>query len=423
MKKIGDAPLSRKRVADAADLRGFDKRNFNLHFQVWRCDMFNCLFYSSARIRCIRVDPRPLFFLLFITNIATAEDWPVVRGNAAATGVAASPLSDELELSWKYTAEDSAFEATPVIVAGVVYIGDADGTFHAVDLATGEVKWTQKFEEAGFLAAAAVKEDALFVGDYNGMVRRLSTATGEQAWEFDAETEVYAGPSLSGENVLITTEGGVLFCLNAADGQEVWRFTIEAPLRCSPIVVNGRALLAGCDGKLHAVDVSTGKEVTSLAIDGPTGSTPAIVEGVAYFGGESGLFQAIDVPAEGEMKLVWKYKDPRRGQGIRSAAAVNDDVVIYGSQGKAVYCLARASGERKWQLTDRTRIESSPVIAGDRAVVATASGKLLLVNIADGKKVWDYDAGGGFQSSPAVVDGQLVIGNDDGTLYCFGTKK
>jgi outer membrane protein assembly factor BamB len=384
--------------------------------------MSQLLSFLSAPLRRIRVNPRPLFFLALLSAIAVAEDWPVVRGNTNATGVAQSELADELELKWEYTTEDSAFEATPVIVAGVVYIGDADGTFHAVELATGEAKWTQKFEDAGFVAAAAVKDDALYVGDYNGMVRRLSTADGKQAWEFDAETEVYAGPSLSGENVLITTEGGVLFCLNVADGKEVWRFTIEAPLRCSPIVVNGRALLAGCDGKLHAVDVSTGKEVTSLAIDGPTGSTPAIVEGVAYFGGESGLFQAIDVPADDDMKLVWKYKDPRRGQGIRSAAAVNDDVVIYGSQGKAVYCLTRGSGERKWQLTDRTRIESSPVIAGDRAVVATASGKLLLVNITDGEKVWDYDAGGGFQSSPAVVDGHLVIGNDDGTLYCFGSK-
>jgi len=26
-------------------------------------------------------------------------------------------------------------------------------------------------------------------------------------------------------------------------------------------------------------------------------------------------------------------------------------------------------------------------------------------------------------SSPAVVDGKIVIGSDDGSVYCFGAKK
>ena len=39
-----------------------------------------------------------------------------------------------------------------------------------------------------------------------------------------------------------------------------------------------------------------------------------------------------------------------------------------------------------------------------------------------GKKVWEYEAGGDFTASPAVADGRLVIGNTDGTLYCFGAK-
>jgi outer membrane protein assembly factor BamB len=36
--------------------------------------------------------------------------------------------------------------------------------------------------------------------------------------------------------------------------------------------------------------------------------------------------------------------------------------------------------------------------------------------------VWTYEAGGQFAASPAVAAGRLVIGNHDGTLYCFGGK-
>jgi hypothetical protein len=33
-----------------------------------------------------------------------------------------------------------------------------------------------------------------------------------------------------------------------------------------------------------------------------------------------------------------------------------------------------------------------------------------------------FEAGGHFAASPAVLDGRIVIPNADGTLYCFGEK-
>ena len=42
--------------------------------------------------------------------------------------------------------------------------------------------------------------------------------------------------------------------------------------------------------------------------------------------------------------------------------------------------------------------------------------------LTSGKELWNYEAGGDFQASFAIADGKLVIGNTDGTLYCFGKK-
>ena len=63
------------------------------------------------------------------------------------------------------------------------------------------------------------------------------------------------------------------------------------------------------------------------------------------------------------------------------------------------------------------------MIVGERVIVATTRGRLLLLDLADGKVVWEYEAGGSFLGSPAVVNGQLLIANTNGTLYCFGEKK
>ena len=58
-----------------------------------------------------------------------------------------------------------------------------------------------------------------------------------------------------------------------------------------------------------------------------------------------------------------------------------------------------------------------------RVVAATTAGKIYLLDPKSRETTWEYDAGGGFIGSPAVVDGKIVLGNTDGTLYCFGSKK
>ena len=40
----------------------------------------------------------------------------------------------------------------------------------------------------------------------------------------------------------------------------------------------------------------------------------------------------------------------------------------------------------------------------------------------DGKGLWTYENRQPVQSSPAVVGGAFVIGSDDGSVYCFGSR-
>jgi outer membrane protein assembly factor BamB len=360
-------------------------------------------------------------------TFASAQDWPVVRGDVLGSGVAQTKLPDTFEAVWTYKApEEAGFDATPVIAGGVVYVGDNAGTFHAVRLADGKPLWTKSFEDSGFSAGAAIDKDRLYVGDLNGVVRCLATSDGALIWESaPLDGEIYAGPTPNGEDILVTSEAGTLSWLNAADGKpRLPNFEIDAPLRCTPTISAGRVMLSGCDSLLHVINASDGTETHTAKIDGPTGSTAAMAGERVYFGTESGTFFAIDVPADGqgEPAVAWTYRDPQRGQPIRTAAAVTNDVVVFGSQGKAIYGLNPANGEELWKLPTRSRIESSPVIAAGRVVAATGAGKLYLIDAGSGDIVFEGDFGGSFTASPAVVDGRVVIGNGDGTLYCLGAQ-
>jgi outer membrane protein assembly factor BamB len=367
------------------------------------------------------------FAVFAVCTFAAAQDWPVVRGDILGSGVAQSALPDTLDVVWTYKATDeSGFDATPVIAGGVVYVGDNAGTFHAVRLGDGKALWTKTFEDSSFAAGAAIDKNRLYVGDLNGVVRCLATSDGTQIWESaPLDGEIYAGPTVHGEDVLFTSEAGTLSWLNAADGkQRLPNFQIDAPLRCTPTINAGRVMLSGCDSLLHVINAADGTETHTVKIDGPTGSTAAMRGERVYFGTESGTFFAIDVPADGQREpaVAWTYRDPQRGQPIRTAAAVTDDVVVYGSQGKAIYGLDPANGEVKWKIATRSRIESSPVIAEGRVVAATAAGKLYLIDAASGDIIFENDFGGSFIASPGVVDGRVIIGNGDGTLYCLGSN-
>jgi len=373
-----------------------------------------------------------LLILLALTYLSigavcvNADDWPLVRGNAFGTGVANTTLADDLEVLWKYPAgKDAGFDAAPVIADGMIYIGDSAGTFHAVQLADGKRVWTKDFADSGFAAGAAIEKSRIYVGDVNGMVRCLSASDGRENWNQKLEGEVYAGPTPNGDYVLFTCEAGTLSWLNKKDGKPHNTFHIEAPLRCTPTIAAGRVVLAGCDSRLHIIDVESGKETDSVEIDAPTGSTPAMRDERAYFGTEGGTFYAINIPARADRKasIAWKYRDPQRNQPMRAAAAVSDRFVAFGSQSKAIYVLDTANGKENWKLPTRTRVESGTVIAGNRVAAATATGKIYLLDPKANEVKWEYDAGGGFNASPAVVDGRIIIGNTDGTLYCFGTKE
>ncbi len=351
-----------------------------------------------------------------------AEDWPVARGNLHSTGVAASELPTEPEIVWTFDSEGSSFEATVVVEQGKIYVGDADGTFYAIELATGKKLWSKKFDDAMFTSAAAVAGERLWVGDLVGKLRCLSTEDGSLIWEKQLDAEMMAGPMLYEGQLLTTTEGGTFTSFDAASGDVKWEQKIDAPLRCMATVVDGKAMIAGCDSKLHVYNLADGKEVGAIDIDGPTGSTPAARDGKIYFGTEEGTFYAIDTTTD-PMTVVWTFSDPRRRQGIRTAAAVDDKFAVFGSQGKAAYGIDLKTGEKVWDFPTRTRVESSPLIAGKVAIVATQRGKLSLVDLQSGEATWEHEDGGGFLASPVVVDGKLVIGNTDGTLTCFGAKE
>jgi outer membrane protein assembly factor BamB len=347
---------------------------------------------------------------------SSAADWPSFRGNRTQTGVAASKLPDKLQERWKFQTDDGV-ESTAAIVGGVAYIGSYDESVYAIDLKSGKKKWQYKAVKSnGFHAAPAVRDGRVYIGDSEGIFHCIDADKGTKLWTFKTKGEIVSCANFAGDNVLFGSGDENLYCLSK-DGKEQWSFRLAGgPVMASPAIVDGRTFVSGCDSTLHVIDIATGKESASLELGTQTGATPAVIDDSLYVGTMGTQFLAIDwkKPA-----MRWTFEAEDDAAPFLSSAAVTKKLVIVGSQDSIVYAINRENGKQAWSFKTGGKVDSSPVIAGDRIYVGSVDKCLYVIDLEKGTQIQKIKLDGKIAGSPAVGEGCLVIGTDKGTVYCF----
>jgi outer membrane protein assembly factor BamB len=346
------------------------------------------------------------------------SDWPVFRGSFLPTGVASSPLPAELDVLWRFKADDG-FEGTAAIVAGTVYIGGLDEHLYALDLKTGQEKW--RYKVAAFRVAAAVRDGAVYIGDIDGFFHCVDAATGKALWKFETGTEITSGANFAGDTILFGCGDETLYCLSKT-GQKLWQFKVAGgPVMGTPAVAGDRTFVSGCDSTLHILDVAKGKELGAVELGGQTGASLAVWGEHLYIG--TMTKQVLDVDWK-KAEVVWKFEAARRPNDYYSSPAVTADLVLIGSRDKRLHALERATGKEKWSVLTRAHVDSSPVVVGDRVFVGSLDGTLYVIDLAQGTVRNKFDLGKkGIIASPAVAENCLVIGTLDNEVVCLGAKR
>ena len=61
-------------------------------------------------------------------------------------------------------------------------------------------------------------------------------------------------------------------------------------------------------------------------------------------------------------------------------------------------------------------------ITNDKVVVGSGDGRIYILDLESGEKIWSYEIGRSISSTPAVVKGKIIIGSEDGRVYCFSAN-
>lgn len=154
-----------------------------------------------------------------------------------------------LELQWVWQARSlEKFEATPLVVDGVMYTVQAPNDVVALDAATGRVFWTYHHEPAPARTCCgrvnrglAILDDTLFMGTIDAHLLAIDARSGTLLWDTvvadaAAQYSITMPPLVVKDKVYIGTAGGDLgirgfiAAYDANSGAELWKFhTIPGP--------------------------------------------------------------------------------------------------------------------------------------------------------------------------------------------------
>lgn len=359
--------------------------------------------------------------MTFTTSLLTSfllqpvADWPSFRGDAAQIGVRKEAAEGKLEELWKFRTKQS-IDGAPAIVGGVVYVGSYDEHLYAIDLKTGMEKWKTKL--GPIKSSPSVNGKRVYAGDVDGNLHCLDIETGKAIWKFEAQGEITGGANFSGDKIIFGAHDETLYCLDK-DGKKLWDFKANGPVNGVPAVSGDKTFVAGCDNNLHVVEISTGKELGIVDLGGPCGATAALVGDHLYVGTMNNEVLAVDVKT---LKVDWRFAAAKRQQPFYSSAAVTDKLVVVGSRDKKLYALDRKDGTEKWNFLTESRVDSSPVVVGDKVFIGSMDRAFHMLELAKGTEVLKFDVDGAISGSPAYSDGRIVVGTEKGTVYCFGVK-
>jgi outer membrane protein assembly factor BamB/predicted MPP superfamily phosphohydrolase len=75
----------------------------------------------------------------------------------------------------------------------------------------------------------------------------------------------------------------------------------------------------------------------------------------------------------------------------------------------------------KWEYASEANVISTPAVINRQVVFGNQQGKFVALSLSKGKTKWAYQTGGAIYSTPAVSGNKIIFGSTDGYVYCLNT--
>lgn len=383
-----------------------------------------------------------LLTVLFTAGSIWSGDWTMFHQNPRHTADASGEtLRSPMKRLFR-CALGGRIYASPVVRGDTLYVGTTQGDFFALNARTGSEFWSIHLP-GGIRSTAAIGGNLVVFGCMDSAIYAYRT-DGRFAWKVKGCGPVTASVTYAADKRTFYAGdwGGVLYSLDTS-GAERWRFSFY-DYRYNAELLYGCAYDSGClvvpygDGHMRLLqDTGRGfimRWVNDVTNSGgaPIGqnqysSAPVVYKGLIFCnkaGPEWNSWMAARRWADGTSSYeIHLYG----GSCSFSTPAVGNDVVYACWNHRTPTPINYLTGSAgTWSFGSRSL--SGMALSASHAVLQTEDGVFYLLNRSNGTVAYSdtFAAPGlkegfrGSRSAPAISNGRVFFGSDEGALFCYG---
>lgn len=216
--------------------------------------------------------------------------------------------------------------------------------------------------------------------------------------------------------LLYATYGSTNLQAFLGGGSSLWSVTTAGNIATIPTVGDDLIVIGFTDlTQLGAYSMASGGKLWSFPMDGYSVGTPSYSGGTFYAGTTNGTVYAVSEAGT----QSWKA---HVGSAILSTPAIAYGRVFVTTTGGNLVILNSTDGTLLASYSASSSITSSPIISSNGVVYfGDTLGDVFAVDATTGSLDWTTNAGSPIVSSPLLLDGELFVFDQGGTLHVFGS--
>jgi outer membrane protein assembly factor BamB len=308
-------------------------------------------------------------------------------------------LSDGVK-AWQYPTDKAGaalFYSNPVLTSdGQLLVGSSghDYALYSLDPATGNPKWAAPFvADDHWVAPPLVVGDIIYAPNNNGTLYAINLATGQLMWSAPTSSaeSLWGTPTTDGKLIFVSSLDHFVYALDPNAHKVVWKRDLGGSIPGSPLVApDGSNVFVGSfASKMYALEASTGAVRWTAALKNWVWNAPALVGDTLYTADTSGNVYSLATPTG---KNSWPEVKP--DGAITAGPLALPDGVVVATEAGSIYGY-KPDGSTLWPpiTIEKAKIYTTPVLAGDRILVAPMGAQYLLyaVNAKDGSLLpWHF---------------------------------
>ncbi len=239
----------------------------------------------------------------------------------------------------------------------------------------------------------------------------------EIAWQSAATGPLETDLVRTGDRLLLAGRDGHLRELGLESGEPGMDHNhgLLSGFVARPLIIGNVAWLASLDQHLLAFDLVTRKVLLDFSADAPLRTAPVEQGGTIVVADERGAVYGIR-----DLREAWRVSLPGR---IHSDPVASSGSVYLGTSAGHVVAIDTQSGEAQWTARLPDPIYAPLTLDNQgRPVVATDTGKVYLLDRADGTPIWSCELDDAVRGRPSVTADALWIATLSGGIYHVDAK-